>query len=133
MNQQADAAAGEPFENESDYGYDYESDYGYGESRDDDPAEVSEIEDDTSADSEYVDPCEPDERESYDGWNEMPGGETDWGEDAAAESVVWGMIVSWASRSLEGLGDALHSLSRGISGLNGKSLTVGSRQDRSVR
>ena len=130
LNEQADDDMGEPFEDESDYGYEYD------QSQEGESAEAWQSEGDASTDGQYVDPCEANEHQLYDGYDSsegMPGEEPDWDESAAAESAVWGVIVSWASRSLEEMGDACHGLSRQISDLHGKFPTVGSRQDRSVR
>jgi hypothetical protein len=109
--------------------------HGYGESQESRLGEVGETHRDASTDGEYVDPCQSDEHKGYDGYDtseETSGEQSDWSKGGVAEGAVWEVIVSWASRSLEELGDACHSLSRQISGLSGRSLTAGTRQDRTV-
>ena len=109
--------------------------YGHDEGQEGESGEVQETQTGGPAESPYVDPCQPDGSKGdngYDPMQETTGGENQWQDGTAAEGAVWGVIVSWASRSLEELGDACHSLSRQISGLSGKSWTVGSRRDAGV-
>jgi hypothetical protein len=129
LGKQSEDEVDDVYEDRSDY------DYGYGGSQEGEAGGVRETESDTATDAEHMGLCRPEGCGEYQGYGnseETNREESTWRPAGSEEVNVWEVIVSWASRSLAGLGDACYTLSRRVAGLSGNSVAVGSRQEGSV-